>query len=381
MQCVNFGEFVLRANEIHGNRFKYFEDSYRNTNSSVLIECSLHGQFHMRASSHLNGQSCRKCSIASRLSRSLQNRSLDFIKKSKNLHGDGTYSYSDIEYVNNRIPVKIYCTKHGGYFKQAPQDHVAGHGCSVCAGNSRSNTINFINKAIVIHGDAYTYDKVEYVSSNKKVTVTCTLHGDWKVKPNDILNGYGCPKCWIDAHSKSLKYDNEIFITKAKKIHSDSYDYSEVQYIDSRTKVKIKCNKHSRIFNQTPANHLRGVGCPMCCESKGEREIAQWLMKNKIKFESQYKFQDCRSKYPLPFDFVIFGDNVVKCIEFQGGQHYHPVNRFGGIKSFESLIVRDAIKRQYCEYARMKLLIVKYDEIGRLDAILRDFLVDRRIDS
>ena len=53
------------------------------------------------------------------------------------------------------------------------------------------------------------------------------------------------------------------FIEKAKKIHGDKYDYSKVEYKNTRTKVRIICPVHGE-FWQTPSSHLSGRGCPNC---------------------------------------------------------------------------------------------------------------------
>ena len=60
----------------------------------------------------------------------------------------------------------------------------------------------------------------------------------------------------------------EKFIQKAKKIHGDKYDYSEVDYIKSMIKVKIKCNTCNTKFFQQPTNHLTGYGCKKCANIK-----------------------------------------------------------------------------------------------------------------
>ena len=60
---------------------------------------------------------------------------------------------------------------------------------------------------------------------------------------------------------------NNIFIEKAKQIHNDKYDYSKVNYVNSRTKVGIICPTHGE-FWQTPHNHLKGYGCAECGKEK-----------------------------------------------------------------------------------------------------------------
>ena len=55
----------------------------------------------------------------------------------------------------------------------------------------------------------------------------------------------------------------EQFIQEAINIHGDRYDYSNVEYVNNRTKVVIACSQHGE-FLQTPGDHLNGRGCPVC---------------------------------------------------------------------------------------------------------------------
>lgn len=70
----------------------------------------------------------------------------------------------------------------------------------------------------------------------------------------------------------------EEFIKRAKALHGDIYDYSETVYIDSKTKVKIKCKKHG-IFEQMAGSHIHSkikAGCPYCARKKvfqGESDL------------------------------------------------------------------------------------------------------------
>ena len=114
-----------------------------------------------------------------------------------NLKHDNKYDYSKVEYVNVRTKVTIICPEHGE-FEQRPNDHLTGYGCPKCGGTQQLTTDDFIEKAKTIHGDKYDYSKSEYVKSHIKLTITCPLHGDWSVKPNNHLNGKGCPKCGVD---------------------------------------------------------------------------------------------------------------------------------------------------------------------------------------
>ena len=61
----------------------------------------------------------------------------------------------------------------------------------------------------------------------------------------------------------SKRKTTEQFIKESEKVHNGKYNYSKVEYIDSKTKVCIICPEHGE-FWQTPDNHLRGKGCPKC---------------------------------------------------------------------------------------------------------------------
>ena len=87
-----------------------------------------------------------------------------------------------------------------------------------------------------------------------------------------------------------------------------------VEYKNAHTKIKILCPTHG-VFEQTPTNHLKGKGCPICQESKGEIKITNILNNKNIKHIKQYKFDECKYKRKLPFDFYLPELNM--CIEFE----------------------------------------------------------------
>ena len=58
--------------------------------------------------------------------------------------------------------------------------------------------------------------------------------------------------------------DLDTFIEKATVIHYKKYDYTLVEYINSRTKIKIKCNNCNIIIETTPSTHLQSNNCANC---------------------------------------------------------------------------------------------------------------------
>lgn len=126
------------------------------------------------------------------------------------------------------------------------------------------NTEDFIQKSRIVHGDLYEYSKSIYTKSILKLIVTCKIHGDFDISPNNhISRKRGCPMCSKENASKKITKTNEEFIKECYQIHDNKYDYSLVKYKNNKTKVKIICEIHG-LFEQTPKIHLKGSGCPKC---------------------------------------------------------------------------------------------------------------------
>jgi len=55
----------------------------------------------------------------------------------------------------------------------------------------------------------------------------------------------------------------EEFISRARRVHGNKYDYALVEYSGTYTPVKIICREHGE-FEQKPTKHLSGHGCKPC---------------------------------------------------------------------------------------------------------------------
>lgn len=93
-----------------------------------------------------------------------------------------------------------------------------------------------------VHGDKYDYSKVVYVDMNSKVTIICPEHGEFEQTPAKHINRkHGCPKCKGTKLRNHFSSTTEEFVRKAVSKHGDRYNYSKVEYVNSRTKVCIMC--------------------------------------------------------------------------------------------------------------------------------------------
>lgn len=281
----------------------------------------------------------------------------EFIKQSNSVHGN-KYDYSKTVYKGNHENVEIICPEHGS-FLQRPCHHLNGFGCSSCSGKKQLNTEEFIERCKSIYGDKYDYSLVNYKNMKEHVIIICPTHGKFSQKPLHHINKHECPSC----KHRSYAYNTDDFISKSIEVHGNKYDYSKVNYTSRKNKVTIICKKHGE-FLQRADDHIRGCGCGKCRSSKGERYIEKILQKNKIEFERQYKFEDCRNKRPLPFDFYIPSMNM--CIEYDGQQHYDENN----IYHSKQLVINDKIKTKYCQDKGIVLLRIVDQKIDDVERIL-----------
>ena len=367
--------FVASANMVHGKRYRYDKVVYVNAYTKVVIACLAHGDFEQSPSSHLQGKGCPKCGGTKRLTTE------EFVAAADVVHGK-RYRYDKVVYVNTDTKVIIACLAHGD-FEQSPNSHLQGKGCPKCGGNKKSTTEEFVAKSNAVYGGRYNYDKVDYINSHTKVTITCSEHGDFEQKPNNHLNGSGCLRCggrakltteqfiakasvfhggrcsynkvvYLNNKTKVIitclehgdfeqtphdhlegkgcpkcggreKSNTEKFVAKARAMRGERYNYDKVVYINTDVKVIITCLEHGD-FEQTPHDHLGGKGCPKCNSSRGEEAIRKWLVAHHYEFQTQFKSQSCKNKNPLPFDFSVGGvdTQTLMLVEFHGTQHYEP---------------------------------------------------------
>ena len=279
----------------------------------------------------------------------------EFINKSKLIHLN-KYDYSLVEYINSHTKVKIKCLIHG-VFEQLPNSHLNGCGCKECAKKtvSEKNSISkkvFIENARRIHGDKYNYNNVIYVNKREKIKIICSIHGEFKqTADSHIYQKSGCPKCGYMIIKLKKHKTLESFISRAIAKHGLIYDYSLVKYTCVEDKVSIICKKHG-IFEQKPYKHLQGQGCPLCSESKLEKQIREFLINNKINFISQ-----CSKKNGFDWlgrkslDFFLTDCKIA--IECQGAQHFAPVD-FGNKGTehmndvYKKIIENDKDKYKVC---------------------------------
>lgn len=274
--------FIERAKKIHDNKYDYslIPEEFK-VHDKIQIICPKHGIFSQTAADHLSGRKCRKCKY-DKLADEQRYTTESFIKRAKEIHGN-KYDYSKANYIDSNTKVCIICHEkdHNGIehgeFWQTPNAHLQKRGCPKCKQDKIShigerNAEAFFKKCKEIHGNKYDYSKSVYINNITKMLISCPIHGEFWQMPKMHINGVGCPKCANIKRGEVMKSTTETFISKAKEIHGDKYDYSNTKYINSEIKVSIICHKldpygHEHgLFTQLPSGHLYGYGCPKCAK-------------------------------------------------------------------------------------------------------------------
>ena len=327
-------DFVERSNKVHNFYYSYDKTNYTGISDKVIVTCPKHGDFSVTAYRHLNGFGCPICNGHN------SNRE-EFIKHAKQVHSD-KYDYSKVEYTNANTKVCIICHEHGEFW-QTPNHHLNGCGCPKCSGKYHKNTEGFIKEAQKIHDNKYDYSKTEYIKADSKVCIICPEHGEFWQKPTKHLKGQGCPKC-----GGKLQLTNREFIDLLKSIYGNRYDYSEVNYVNAKTKVGLICPEHG-IQYRLPNDWLKGGGCTKCKCSITENMVEQLLIENNINYITQYmpKWLKSSHKHQQSLDFYLPDYNIA--IECQGCQHFRPIKAFGGDETFKVTVERDKNKKLLCE--------------------------------
>ena len=341
-------EFIIRCKKVNP-QFRYDNIGFTKLHGGfVYPTCKKHGKFKFNAvglsTKHVKCPECDR-----------EERFYSFVDKARIIHGD-KYQYDLSSYKTNKLPISIICPEHGE-FKQAPGDHLKGWGCSKCSGKYKPTTKEWVLKAAPVYNYYYDYSKVDYKDNKTSVIVICPKHGEFYTIPNNHLKGIsGCPKCNDELKHKKYSKTSAEFIADSKKVHGDLYDYSKVNYYNKETPTTIICKKHGE-FKQTPNAHLWGAGCPKC-KNKNQTKLFEKLSETFKELNFDYEIG---VKWLEGQRFDIYNKEFNFAVEYDGLQHYEPVEHFGGEPYFKVTQARDNLKNAKCIANKCKLFRVKFD--------------------
>ena len=353
---------VINYMDKYGYELISDETEFQNALSKIRYKCNIHNDVVQTTTmAHLKeGKKCRLCGIETTAAK--KRISLDkYIDKDRMRCDELDFEYIDTIRDKSvggekKIYIRFICNKHkNAGIQKMPRYNMYRDikGCEYCAHKKfldgelemlcaqGSPHINIITKPVF--------------QINQRVDCVCNKHGKLSnIRIGDIIAGKSCAKCGIEKLSAQnfLKADEVKAIVLAT--HPDATLISE--YCGCKTPVSLKCNKCG--FEYPAYIHLRKQ-CPNCEKYYyGEKLVQNYLEYKNINNIMQHKLDDCRNKNRLPFDFYLPDLNI--CIEYQGKQHYEPVEMFGGIEGFTQQQHNDKIKKEYCSLNGIKLIEVSY---------------------
>ena len=268
-------------------------------------------------------------------------------------------------YINTKTPILHHCLIHDMFWKTAPARVLMGVGCEACRIEKfrqvRCKTHEqYIQEVFTVNPDIVVVG--QYIDAKTPIEHHCKKHNvTWISYPDNILRGIGCKECGNEKiRDKNIKSHAKYI----EDLHIVNPDIEVVEeYQGANIAILHRCKIDGNIWPAKPANILSGKGCPQCNESKGERQVRQWLDEHNIAFIYQKTFMDCKDLRVLPFDFYLPQYNM--CIEYDGEQHFRPVDFDGNgedltLQQFTKTVYHDKIKNHYCKNNNINLLRIPY---------------------
>lgn len=241
--------------------------------------------------------------------------------------------------------VPIRCTICEYEWHPCITNHLRGNRCLSCTGKIRITLLKFVQRTEQIHGatiDTSNVTEADMMSPDRKIPLICgRCQRGWRPLIYNVLKGRGCPAC-----NGRLPMTYERLMIDGPRFHGDKFDYSRVtsDHVENAfSRIPLICNICKYTWSPMISNHIyHKTGCPVCRSSRGEHAIMVILNSFGVIFTSQHRIPELPTRR---FDFGFSHEGREWMIEFDGIQHFQPVDRFDrDHDSFERRNASDRIK-------------------------------------
>lgn len=356
-------KYLNRLKELYDDKYIWlttdFGDYYTDY---VKFVCPIHGEVKQTLCTLLNDDdsdnfACPKCK-KERSNEKLSYTLEEALNKAKNLEWCKDYDFSSIkEWKGVKEYYTFRCKKHNEYFEQTFDVifNAKYNGCQSCKKERREEnfvpfhtSLSFAERAKEVHGDRYGYDKVDYVKYNRKVCITCPIHGDFWQTPNSHLRGTGCPKCKnsvLETNVRILLEKNNIEYIPEKSVR----DLTNEMTGDKPQRVDFYLPKHNLCIECQGEQHFLPVPFGKMSEDKSKKQFDKNVIMDEFKYNSLVKYE---------YDIIYFFK--FRYLNTNRGRWYEDKKCFYDEESLLEYIKNkdyDAIKRNW--YNQEKYILYK----------------------
>lgn len=264
-------------------------------------------------------------------------------------------------YVNGKSKLKVKHVKCEHVYRVTPNNFLYQHSrCPYCSSKAKKTDAQFKQEVYDLVGSEYMFLD-PYQGTLKKIRVKHNkCENTYQVTPSHFLEGTRCPYCSAKASGKARRKTSVEFKQEVSSLVDNDYTFLDT-YVNNDTKIKVKHNRCGHVYKVRPTDFLsHRTRCPYCNMPKEEKVIAKILDTFNINYEIQKTFDDLVDKTNLSYDFYIPDQSIL--IEYQGIQHYQPVDVFGGNNRFAIQQKHDRMKADYAKTHNYKLIAVPYTE-------------------
>lgn len=357
---MNTEKFKEKVSELTKNEYVVLSE-YVASNQYIILKHNKCGhKYPVIPASFLRGRRCPKCYG------NKKRTTEEFKKEVYNLVKNEYEVLS--EYINRNEVILMKHNECGYEYSTTPSKFInCNNRCPKCMRpNYNRDTEQFKKEVYDLVGNEYEV-LGEYIKALIPIALIHNKCGHfYKTTPNSFLRGSRCPKCYGTPKKTTEQFKKEVY-----QLVKNEYEVIG-EYTRNCVPIKMKHNKCEHVYLVKPNGFLRGNRCPKCSSSKGEIAIAYFLDKYKIYYKHNNPYRDCSYKSPLRFDFLIFDkeQNLKLIVEFDGIQHFEPVDVFGGEEGLKETQARDKIKNDFCKENSIPLVRIPYWEIDNIPKIL-----------
>lgn len=219
------------------------------------------------------------------------------------------------------------------------------------------------------------------VRRNNIVQLGCNIlnhNGAFSQIVGHIGKKNGCPDCQKKRSPRKKAEDFNVEVEQKLKLYGldQQFKYNfKIDRVQDRVIKRIKLNFICTLCSNPlwiDMDRIDTMTCKNCDPKKsiGERKIEKFLLSYKIKFETQKRYNNCKNHYSLPFDFYLPEHNIL--IEFDGKQHFEPVEFLGGKTQFIKTIKNDKIKDSFCIQNNINLVRIPYTDEHKIEKIITE---------